>query len=141
MKTKFLFLLGLVGLMALAFDATAGALNDLDADLVPAGVDVCETVQDGPNDACNQVDADADGYGNACDTDYDGNGDTTVADFAIFFPAFTGVAPDPRTDHDCDGDTTVADFGVFYADFSDPSTPTSPGPSTLPCAGTVPCVP
>ncbi len=127
--------------LGLSLGASAGVPGDSDADLVPDFWDGCLTRPDGPNDACNQVDSDADGYGNACDTDYNNDGDTTVADFGIYFPAFTGVTPDPQTDHNCDGRTTVSDFGIFFQYFADPSSPTPPGPSGLPCAGTVPCVP
>ncbi len=140
MKLK-LVLLASVFALGFAFSANAGTVNDSDTDLVPDQFDNCLTDANGPNDDSNQIDSDQDGYGNACDTDYNDDGDTTVADFGIFFPAFTGATPDAQTDHNGDGDTTVADFGVFFADFSDPSTPTPPGPSGLACAGTVPCVP
>lgn len=129
------------GFMAfgLAVDATAGVPADFDADLVPTFWDVCESRPDGPNEACNQVDTNADGYGNACDPDYDDNGATTTTDFSIFLDAFVGVAPNPDTDHDCNGATTTADFVVFLEFFQDANR--APGPSGLACAGSIPCVP
>lgn len=138
MKLK-LILLASVFALGFAFTANAGSVTDVDSDLVPDAFDNCLSDLNGPNDDSNQIDSDQDGYGNACDTDYNNDGDTTVADFGVFFPAFTGTTPDPQTDHNGDSATTVADFGVFFADFS--AAPTAPGPSGLACAGTIPCVP
>ena len=138
MKLETALLAGLMTL-GLAFSANAGGVLDTDSDLVPDPFDVCTTTADGPNDSCNQVDTNTDGYGNACDPDYDNNGATTTTDFTVYFDAFTGVAPNPDTDHDCNGATTTTDFTVFLQRFQNGNE--GPGPSGLACAGTIPCVP
>jgi len=115
--------------------------SDWDGDGACDFQDNCLVDPNGPWDPPEQYDADLDGFGNLCDTDYDGDGNTTTADFGIFFESFTGAAPTPVTDHDGDGATTTVDFGTFYAYFSDPASPTPPGPSGYPCAGyEVPCL-
>lgn len=129
----------LLAAFALASPASAGSVSDSDADLVPDAYDNCTTYQNGPANACNQVDVDQDGYGNNCDPDYDNNFATTTADFQIYFDAFVGIAPDLRTDHDCNGSTTTTDFATFLTYFQNGQA--GPGPSGLPCAGTIPCLP
>ena len=118
--------------------AHAGATPDADGDLVPDGFDNCTAIANGPAQACSQQDTDQDGYGNSCDPDYDQTGFVNIPDFSIFLGAFTGNAPSLLTDHNCDGLTTVADFATYLSFLQSGS---GPGPSGLPCAGTVPCVP
>ncbi len=48
--------------------------NDLDDDTVSGHIDNCPAVANGPNDASNQLNLDADTFGDACDTDADGDG-------------------------------------------------------------------
>ena len=137
MKRKISLLVVLCGVLS-ANTALAGNVVDTDGDLVPDAFDVCLTIPDGPNDACNQADTNQDGYGNACDPDYDNNGATTTTDFNVFFQAFTGT-PNPDADHDCNGATTTVDFTLYFTYFAAPTAPA--GPSGLACAGTIPCLP
>lgn len=131
-------------LAVLFLPAAAGAdvvCSDWDADLICDFQDNCTLLPNGPDDpGFPQYDADFDGHGNLCDADYDQDGSTTVSDYALFFlPAFTGITPNPITDHDGDDLTTTTDFTIFLEYFQNP--PGAPGPSGLPCAGTVPCLP
>ena len=138
MKIK---LVMLVSLLALGFatNANAGAVSDVDSDLVPDAFDNCLDIPNGPGQASNQVDTDVDGYGEACDPDYDQDIVVGLTDFSIFLVDFTTGVPGNGTDHDGDGVTGLTDFSVFVAFFG--ATPAVPGPSGLPCAGTPGCIP
>ena len=130
-----------IALLAVAAVALAPGLAfaDGDSDLVPDAFDNCLQVPNGPGDPSNQVDSDVDGYGNVCDFDYNGDFLTTTLDFSTFFAVFVGDIVAPETDHDGDGATTTSDFPMFmYAWYG--MIP-SAGPSGLPCAGSVPCLP
>ncbi|MDG1662766.1 MAG: thrombospondin type 3 repeat-containing protein [Pseudomonadales bacterium] len=48
--------------------------NDLDGDTISGHIDNCFAVANGPNDASNQLNFDADAFGDACDIDADGDG-------------------------------------------------------------------
>jgi len=128
----------LVGLFAFGFamSASAGAVADLDGDLVPDQFDNCSNSDNGPNQLSNQVDSDLDGYGNACDTDYNNTLATNVADFGLFLATF-GTNSLGETDHNGSGTVNVADFGIFLTFFN----VAPPGPSGLACANTTPCTP
>ena len=90
-------------------------------------------------------DDDMDGYGNACDGDFDQSNTVLPSDFTgIFLVDFptgedtttSGTMVVEGTDMDCDGNVFPSDFtGYFLPQFSQGA----PGPSGLPCAGTVPC--
>lgn len=147
MKIKLVLLVSIFA-FGLALNANAGAVTDMDTDLVPDAFDNCTELANGPGEGSNQVDSDQDGYGNACDADYrfedvDPGGVpddflVTTGDFPIFLGAFTGSAPNAATDHNGDGLTTTADFSTFLAQFQGTS---ELGPG-LACAGTVvPCLP
>jgi hypothetical protein len=85
-----------------------------------------------------QCDADHDGYGNRCDGDFDNNKLVTAADFGLtFLPDFKkGKDGGKGTDMDCNGLVTAGDFGTgFLPQFK----AGKPGPSSLYCAGTIPC--
>lgn len=118
--------------------ATGGSVLDRDGDLVPDAFDNCLNVANGPGEGCNQTDVDLDGYGNTCDADVDQDFATTTLDFSRFLTEFTVLPPFPTMDLDCDGNVTTIDFSIFLAQFQSGQ---GPGPSGLPCAGTVPCVP
>lgn len=139
MLTRFSGLLLACSILLWTTLAHAGSVSDVDADLVPDAFDSCSTIANGPNDACDSSqDSDQDGFGNPCDPDYDQSGFVNLADFSAFLAAFSGLMTNPAIDHNCDGLTTIADFGTYLSYLQSGS---PPGPSGLPCAGTVPCVP
>ena len=79
-----------------------------------------------------QRDSDNDGYGNICDADLNNDGFVDFLDLGriklVFFQA------DPDADFNGDGTVDFLDLGLMKSLFFQP-----PGPSCLPCAGTVPC--
>jgi len=123
----------------------AGLAPDADGDGVPNVIDKCMT--DSRNVAMS-CDTDTDGYGNVCDGDFNQNGVTNSVDFAMYFaPALTsvGFAASRGVDMNCNGTVNAVDFGMnFVPDLgtgytgSDP--PSQPGPSGLPCAGSIGCI-
>lgn len=118
MKLKLL----IISLLACGFamSAGAGAILDDDGDLIPDVFDNCVTDDNGPNTvpANNQVDLDGDGIGVRCDPDYNQDGTVGTGDFAIFFDAFSGAAPEPRADHNQDGTVGTGDFAIFFEKFT-----------------------
>lgn len=125
-------------LLVATIPAIGRAWQDSDADLIREEADNCQLVSNGPNEAGNQFDCDADGYGNRCDADYDQDFFTSAADFGFFLGQFGAGFPSGtcvEADHDGDGAVTPADFGVFLNYFGH----AAPGPSGLRCAGSVPC--
>jgi hypothetical protein len=115
---------GVVVLLSCAFEASA---QDFDFDGV---ADIADNCSERPN--YRQMDPDLDGYGNSCDADFDQDGDVGQDDLDFFYGC-----SDPVCDLDEDGFVgSIADFLAFRALFGFP-----PGPSGLPCAGTVPCLP
>ncbi|MEZ4330273.1 MAG: hypothetical protein R3F35_00855 [Myxococcota bacterium] len=127
-------------LASIASAPPAAAYSDQDGDLLRFEVDNCAVDPNGPNQASNQVDSDADGYGNRCDADYDQSGTTTALDFGRFLQCFGATPVCRETDHDGSGTTTALDFGVFLGKFSGIGHGgNAPGPSGLACAGHAPC--
>lgn len=129
----------------LSFNAVAGPATDSDGDGTFDVLDGCSDEVQAP--APLGCDTDNDGYLNACDGDLNNDGGVNGADFSSpalpdFLECFlSGVdAAGIGCDFNCDG-------AVNGADFSSPGTPDfleffaagTPGPSGLPCAGTVPC--
>jgi hypothetical protein len=121
--------------------ALAGPAPDTDGDGIPDVLDNCSLREQGGVGQPGTCDTDQDGYGNACDADLDGDGDTDINDFLdVFKPAFDQPQPFASAgDHDCDGDTDINDFISTFKPAFDMPQPFPPGPSGLPCAGTVPC--
>jgi hypothetical protein len=117
-----------------ALSASAGAVTDTDADLVPDAFDNCSADQNGPGQASNQVDTDVDGFGNVCDADFNNDNGVDGGDFGLFVAAFNSTTA--LYDLTGDGQVDGADFGRFVALFN-----AVPGPSGLACAGTIPCTP
>jgi hypothetical protein len=116
-----------VVLLSCAFEASA---QDMDEDGIPDTIDNC-LVAVNPR----QGDPDLDGYGISCDGDFDQDGDTDQDDVDFFSFNCPGGDPiDPICDFNENGIWDFADPGTFTALFGSP-----PGPSGLPCAGTVPC--
>ena len=98
-----------------------------------------------PNDNCvnhpnpDQCDSNLDGLGNLCDPDTTNEGDVGVPDFNDLRSNFGQACPTPwghcaDADFNCDGVVGVPDFNILRSLFG-----SSPGPSGLACAGTVPC--
>jgi hypothetical protein len=114
---------------------------DEDSDGMPDTYDNCSDVANGLDDPPKQRDPDTDGYGVVCDADYDNDGDVDETDFNALDAAFgTAVGDpgyDPNIDHNGDGGIGMPDFGVF----NQQAAQGYPGPSGLPCAGTIPCTP
>jgi hypothetical protein len=106
---------------------------DLDGDLVPDDEDNCITE---PN--AGQRDTNEDGYGNACDPDYDDDEDVGVEDFFLLSIAWGSTLGEALFDEDIDADADdvigSGDFGLLSRYWGQ-----LPGPSGLPCAGSIPC--
>ncbi len=120
---------------AYLFAAWAVRSGDLDSDNdgFTDGVDNCTLVA-----IPSQLDSDGDGYGNICDGDINNSGTVTTADFGLLRsvlgqPASFSPAA-AAADMNGSGTVTTADFGLLRARLG-----TTPGPSGLACAGTVPC--
>ena len=127
--------IGMLFVLGLALAAEAGSIADRDGDLVPDAFDNCVEDANGPNQGLiNQLDTNADGYGNWCDADYNNDGRVDGADFGIFVSFFG--SGDLTADLTGNGLFDGGDFGRFIVLFNQPT-----GPSGLPCAGTIPCVP
>jgi hypothetical protein len=126
--------IALLATLGLSFAAFAGPSEDTDGDGVYDALDNCLTVM---NAAPGDCDTDNDGYGNFCDGDFDQDNFVFPGDFTIWSADF-GIGYDggPGTDMDCDGYVFPSDFTTWSFYFSGSS---SPGPSGLYCAGTVPC--
>lgn len=133
------------------------------AQLANIGAPVPDTDGDGvvdPLDICSDeplapfplgCDADMDGYGNACDGDLNNDTGVNGLDFAGFVPGDPSflecfvAGSDPLgagCDINCDGVVNGLDFSnPTGPDFIEFFVGGSPGPSGLPCAGTIPCPP
>jgi len=133
MNFKLFILTGLLS-VGFAMTASAGAVVDTDADLVPDQFDNCRLVANGPSNTSNQIDANLDGYGNRCDADYNNDGFINGGDFGAFISAFNTA--NATIDISGDGVVNGNDFNMFVAMFN-----TAVGPSGLLCAGTIPCTP
>jgi predicted secreted protein len=86
----------------------------------------------------NQRDTNLDGFGNACDADYDNGGVVGGPDFnrlrSGFGASICDASYDPDVDAKGDGFIGGPDFSFLRLEFGG-----APGPSGLPCAGTIPC--
>jgi|KNS7NT10metaT_FD_contig_91_310486_length_1587_multi_9_in_0_out_0_1 hypothetical protein len=114
--------------------AIAGPAPDGDNDGIPDVLDNCSALAN----AGQTCDTDQDGYGNPCDGDFDQSNTVLASDFTGAFLADFGTGTDSGvgTDMDCSGGVLASDFtGPFLTQFGQGA----PGPSGLPCAGTVPC--
>ena len=119
---------------ALAVQGCPGPLvGDADADGVDDSCDNCLGV---PNPA--QWDANGDGYGAACDADWSNTGVVDDIDTEMLITSYgTAVGGPlwmPQIDSDLNGMTDLGEFFSLFSSFGN-----LPGPSGLPCAGTVPC--
>ncbi|MBW2270219.1 MAG: hypothetical protein JRH16_16755 [Deltaproteobacteria bacterium] len=100
---------------------------DQDGDLVPDASDNCTERANS-----DQNDKDHDGYGNLCDADLNNDGGVTGADLGIMMSHWGSVSSEG--DVDGDGVVTGMDIALMMAMWGH-----RPGPSSLACAGTVPC--
>ena len=137
--------LAMLMFVGLPFAATAGPSPDMDSDGTADVFDFCKLDATAPT-PCG-LDDDKDGYGNACDCDL--NNDTLVNgldfnqpgldnDFLDCFLNPLGDVNGIGCDFNCDTLVDGLDFLTFLPHFI---AGTPPGPSGLPCAGTVPCHP
>jgi hypothetical protein len=138
-------------LLAVGFSLTsmAGSIQDNDSDGVPDQYDNCRTIANGPTGAtgsCNSQEdftlvgpgfttPGKDGYGNPCDFDYNNNGSADAGDLGDLLSNL-GNPLRPDMDNNCNGLPDSGDLGDFLTALG--SNPL-PGPSDLPCAGTIPC--
>ena len=118
-------------------------LRDVDFDGVPNALDDCIEVPNGaarpePGGAV-QRDEDGDGIGTACDPDFDGDGSVGLSDVLALFARFGRhvAAGDPaaRFDLDASGGVGFFDIGVLADQLGGP-----PGPSSLICTASAPCL-
>jgi hypothetical protein len=126
----------------------AGPATDMDSDGTFDVLDVCKLDPNVPSPS-GGCDTDQDGYGNVCDADLNNDGLVNGQDFNTpglnndFLECFLGGSDPTNIGCDLNCDTIING-----ADFNSPTLPdfleaflagTPPGPSGLPCAGTVPC--
>lgn len=135
-----------LAILMIGGSAYAGPAVDTDGDGIFDVLDPCSSNNLSP--APNALDTDMDGYGNQCDGDFNNDGLVNGGDFSSpganndFLDCFSGgdVA---GLGCDINGDTLVngADFSTVGPgnDFLDQFGLGVPGPSGLPCAGTVAC--
>ena len=109
----------------ISFSATVAP--DSDGDGRADGLDNCRMVTN-----ANQYDADHDGYGNICDADLNNSGLVTSSDYTILRNALNTA--NAIADLNGSGLVTSTDYTILRNRLN-----TVPGPSGLPCAGTVPC--
>lgn len=114
-----------------SFVNAGASLPDGDSDGVPDEWDNC-SADANPS----QGDPDLDGYGVLCDCDSNNDGACDGVDFGAFAGGFGSTVPpgNPNLDYNEDGAIDGVDFGIFAGGFGG-----APGPSGLPCAGTIPC--
>jgi hypothetical protein len=125
--------------------------RDVDADGVGdrcdlEGPDADSDGRPDPLDNCleeanpSQRDADSDGFGNACDPDYTNDGIVDASDLTRLATAFGSGSGSDRFDEalDSNGDGAIggSEFLALGHSFG-----RGPGPSGLPCAGVIPCLP
>jgi len=103
------------------------AVADGDHDMVVDEHDNCTAV---PNPL--QIDGDQDGYGNLCDADLNNDGGTGLDDVSEMLGLLNSSSPvgDLNGDGGVGMDDVVIVLGLMG---------TEPGPSSLICAGSVPC--
>jgi Dockerin type I domain/Thrombospondin type 3 repeat len=87
-----------------------------------------------------QLDSDADGYGNACDADVNNSGSVTATDYSILRSvigkAYNFSFNAAKSDLNASGSVTATDYSILRSRIG-----STPGPSGLACAGTIPCPP
>jgi hypothetical protein len=135
-----LIVIGCATILALSLStaAFAGSIADVDTDGVPDSLDNCELLANGPlvadTNNCFQFDGDQDGFGNACDVDLSNN---LVNDLPDLLDVLAALGTnDPAADITCNDAVDLPDLLAVLAALGG-----APGPSGLPCAGTIPCLP
>jgi hypothetical protein len=120
--------------LVLATRVGAGPFYDEDGDGFADTIDLCPLVAIAPS-PCS-LDADMDGYLNACDGDFDNDGVVNAVDSGSYLVDLAaGTDSGIGSDMSCDGVVNAVDSALYL----DQLARGVPGPSTLPCAGTVPC--
>jgi hypothetical protein len=108
--------------------------DDMDGDGTIDVLDFCKLEPDAPS--LYGCDTDNDGIGNYCDCDLNHDGVCASVDSGIFLGDLgTGIDSGSGTDMNCDGIVNALDTARFISGLL----MGVPGPSGLPCAGTVPC--
>jgi hypothetical protein len=111
-----------------------GVGQDGDSDGVCDVMDNCTVV---PNNG--QRDTNANGFGNICDPDFNNDGIVGEQDSVILSNLWGKTVGDPafNPDVDLDGDNMIGqeDYDIMMLYWGD-----QPGPSSFPCAGTIPCM-
>jgi len=118
-----------------SLSAQAGPAPDSDSDGTIDIADFCSADPVAPS-PCG-LDTDMDGYGNHCDGDFSNDGVTNATDaVSMIADLGSGVDGGTGTDMNCDGVVNATDAGIFVSQLTGAGVP---GPSGLPCAGTVTC--
>lgn len=112
--------------------ASGGPATDSDGDGVFDVLDFCSADFFAPN-PCS-FDSDDDGFGNRCDCDLNNDLVCDTLDVPLMQAAL--LSADPIGDIDCDSQFDSQDVSLYINLLTDA---TSPGPSGLSCAGTIPC--
>lgn len=141
MRLSIAIMVALVGGLLVATGPFGGSVPDADQDGVPDVYDNCTVVPNGPlagTDACDgQEDGDLDGFGNPCDFDPNNDSAYGLDDLGETLDNAVLVTTNPRYDFNCDGAVGIDDLGAML---DNSGILPLPGPSGLPCAGTIPCV-
>jgi len=112
--------------------AWSGPAPDTDGDGTPDVLDNCSEVAQTGVEFC---DNDRNGYGNVCDFDLSNDGAVNTDDIRLL-PEMLSRGGRSPADLNCDGATNSgADIFLIPARLN----AGFPGPSGLPCAGTIPC--
>lgn len=129
-----------IGVLAIAvafllpLTAWAGPAADTDSDGTPDLADCCSTDPTVPSSY--SCDIDMDGYCGPCDGDLNNDGAVDGFDLGPFGADLSaGFDSGIGSDQNCDGATDGFDLAPFGAQLGQGF----PGPSGLPCQGTVPC--
>jgi hypothetical protein len=118
--------------LLLPFAAYAGPASDTDGDGTADLIDIC--LLDVTVPSLCPFDTDMDGYGNGCDGDFNVDGTVDFQDIPLFLADLGLSDSGIGSDQNCDGNVDFQDIPLFLGQLG-----VGPGPSGLPCQGTIPC--